>query len=282
MSAAGLSVRLLWEEGTDIDELMEASGVALGGLEIDGFELREGPGWVELLVALGPVSSEDVKSALRSEGLEVQSARDHSYAEVDWATQWRQHFRPLRIGRLDVLPSWCSPPDDAGALLWIDPSMAFGTGLHPTTRLCLERLQFGLPPASVLDLGTGSGILALAALVLGSPSAVAIDNDPEAIRVALENAARNELEARLELSTHEGPDTWPEATHPLVLANILARPLVELAPAITRRVAPGGRLVLAGLLQTQADQVEDAYAACGLRPAGRFHEEEWTALELMA
>jgi len=283
MSRPGVRIRVSFdEEALEVDELMEASGAALGALAIDGFELREGPSWFELVVALGEVDADEVVEALRAEGLEPTEVQAHAYADVDWATQWRTHFKPLRLGDLDVLPSWCTAPDDAGALLWLDPSTAFGTGLHPTTRLCLERMQVGARPDSMLDLGTGSGILALGALVLGVGRAVGIDNDPEATRVATENAERNQLLDRIDLQTHAGPETWPADRHPLVLANILAEPLVQLAPAIAARVAPGGRLVLSGLLVEQGDTVEAAYAAAGLRPSGRFVEGEWVALELLA
>jgi ribosomal protein L11 methyltransferase len=283
MTRPGVLIRIPFdEEELDADELMEASGSALGTLAIDGFELREGPGWFDLVVALGDAEADEVVSALRAEGLEPIEVRTHAYEDVDWATQWRTHFKPLRVGRLDVLPSWCAAPDDAGALLWLDPSTAFGTGLHPTTRLCLERMQAGPTPETILDLGTGSGILALGALVLGTPRAVAIDNDPEAIRVALENADRNRLTERIRLETHDAPETWPDAQYALVLANILAEPLTELASAIAARVAPGGRLVLAGLLVEQGDAVEAAYRKAGLRPVGRFEEGEWVALELHA
>jgi ribosomal protein L11 methyltransferase len=161
----------------------------------------------------------------------------------------------------------------------LDPGMAFGTGTHPTTSLCLAALSDLLaarPGASVLDVGTGSGLLAIAAAKLGAGRVAANDNDPVAIEVARENAERNG--ARLELTGAAVGEI--AGAFDLVVANILANTLVELAPDVAARVAPGGTVLLAGILVPQEDEVRAAYVAEGLRPALERRDGEWSLLTL--
>ncbi|MBN8413499.1 50S ribosomal protein L11 methyltransferase [Halomonas denitrificans] len=186
----------------------------------------------------------------------------------DWEREWMDSFEPLRMGqRLWIVPSWHQPPEDDAVNLHLDPGLAFGTGTHPTTALCLEWLDGlavdgALDDVELLDVGCGSGILAIAALKLGAASAVATDIDPQALTASRDNAERNAIEAsRLTLRY---PEQMGGETFPLVLANILAGPLVELAPTIAGHVAPGGRLALSGILEAQADEVIDAYRDQGL------------------
>jgi ribosomal protein L11 methyltransferase len=205
--------------------------------------------------------------------------------EQDWSVAWRAHHKPMRIGpRALVHPPWEAPAVSGGEVrIAIDPGMAFGTGSHPTTALCLERLDELLAEragADVLDIGTGSGILAISAALLGAGRVCATENDPVALEAARRGAALNGLAAdRIELLVVE-PDRVPGAPFGIVLANILLNTLVELAPAIAARVAPAGRLVLSGLLAEQGDEVEAAYRAQGLRTVGREQREEWIRVEL--
>lgn len=180
-------------------------------------------------------------------------------ADEDWAQSWKAHYRPLAVGRrLWVVPSWCSPPNPEAVNISLDPGLAFGTGDHPTTALCLEWLsEQPLTGRSVLDYGCGSGILAIAALKLGAREAWAVDIDPQALDVTRGNAVRNEVGGGLHvLDPRALPAGWQAD---IVVANILAGTLMELAPELGARVRPGGRLVLCGLLVEQANGVRARY-----------------------
>ncbi|MEF3193413.1 MAG: 50S ribosomal protein L11 methyltransferase [Halothiobacillaceae bacterium] len=181
--------------------------------------------------------------------------------DQDWERAWMDQFQPLRFGkRLWIVPSWLEAPDPQAVNILLDPGLAFGTGTHPTTALCLEWLDGAdVLDKNVLDYGCGSGILAIAALKLGAHEAFGIDIDPQALTATRDNAARNAIMAdRL----HTGlPGALPEeARFDVLLANILMGPLLELAPTLTKHVKPGGVLVLSGLLAEQADAVMAAYA----------------------
>lgn len=192
---------------------------------------------------------------------------------TDWDKAWREHFKPVKIGaRLWIRPSWEASQGEPEVVL--DPGTAFGTGAHATTAMCLLELERELAPgAEVLDVGCGSGILAIGALKLGAGRAVAVDNDPEAVRVTRENALRNGV-------TVEAGTELPGGRFPLVVANILAETLIELAEPIAARVAPGGVLLLSGILGEQADRVAAAYLERGLsREPGRG-EGEWVLVKL--
>ncbi len=178
-------------------------------------------------------------------------------AEADWVRLTQSQFEPIRISeRLWIVPSWHTAPDPAAINLALDPGLAFGTGSHPTTRLCLEWLAANVTPGcSVLDYGCGSGILAIAAKKLGAGRTAGVDVDPAALASAAENAARNDVTIRL-LSSNEPLDERFER----VVANILTNPLMLLAPLLSARLETGGRLALSGVLETQAEQVIAAYA----------------------
>ena len=191
--------------------------------------------------------------------------------ELDWVRQTQAQFEPIPIGeRLWITPSWHLPSgDSAGDRLPIvlDPGLAFGTGSHPTTRMCLEWLDANLAPgATVLDYGCGSGILAIAAARLGAGGVVAIDIDPQAVESTCANAAVN----RVSIEARE-PGGTPPAPADVVVANILANPLRILAPLLSSLVRPGGWLVLAGLLDRQAEEIAACYPGVAL--------EAWRSLD---
>jgi ribosomal protein L11 methyltransferase len=175
-----------------------------------------------------------------------------------WEREWLKDFRPMRFGRrLWVAPAGQHPPGPASAVLELDPGLAFGTGTHATTALCLEWLDREIHGGErVLDYGCGSGILALAALKLGAGDAVACDIDPQALTATRDNAAKNGLGDRIEIA--EAPDAV-DGSFDVVLANILARPLIELAPRLASLCRKGGAIVLAGMLDRQAGEVAEAY-----------------------
>ena len=197
--------------------------------------------------------------------------------DKDWSRAWMDDFHPLRFGeRLWIVPSWHEPPQAQGVNILLDPGLAFGTGTHATTRLCLEWLDAHPPQeAEVIDYGCGSGILALGAAKLGATWVRCVDNDPQALLATAENARRNGCEARL--TTYLPGDLPPEPVD-LLLANILAGPLVELAPRLTALVRPGGHIVLSGILAEQASMVSDAYReAFEMGPIAEH--EGWVRLE---
>jgi len=179
--------------------------------------------------------------------------------DQDWERSWMDNFQPMRFGRrLWIVPSWHAAPEPDAVNLLLDPGLAFGTGTHPTTALCLEWLdEQDLRGHQVIDFGCGSGILAIAALLLGAEQAIGTDIDPQALEASRDNAGRNGIEpARFPLYL---PEQLPVAQADVVVANILAGPLVALAPQITALVKPGGRLALSGVLAEQAEEVRAAY-----------------------
>ncbi|NIQ97454.1 MAG: 50S ribosomal protein L11 methyltransferase [Desulfuromonadales bacterium] len=200
----------------------------------------------------------------------------------DWAQEWKQYFTAERFGRrLVVRPSWeAFAAAEGDAVLTLDPGMAFGTGTHGTTRLCLEALvelfDAGATPASVLDVGTGSGILAMACAVLGSRRVLACDIDAGACRVARENVADNDLQALVEIT--EAPLETLEGRFEAVVANILAEENVRLAPQLVERLAPRGHLILSGILIEKEALVRDGFAPWFGGPPQVRRQGEWSCL----
>ena len=193
--------------------------------------------------------------------------------ELDWVRISLDQFKPITIGRFWIKPSWNDEPTPQGlAILNLDPGLAFGTGMHPTTQLCLEWLSAN-PPSSqtVMDFGCGSGILGVAAGCLGASQITGLDIDPQALIATEHNASLNHLVVETLL-----PDQTPDRTFDVVVANILANPLIELANTLTKLSRPGGKIVMSGLLEEQADQVRAAY------PAITFDDDQsregWTCL----
>ena len=179
--------------------------------------------------------------------------------DKDWEREWMDNFHPIRFGnRLWVCPSWRDIPDPTAVNVMLDPGLAFGTGTHPTTALCMEWLDSqDLTDSLVVDFGCGSGILGIAALKLGGKRVVGIDIDPQAIEASTANAARNHVAGQIELYL---PKDQPKLEADVVVANILAGPLAELSQIISAYVRPGGLLALSGILESQAQAVIDAYS----------------------
>lgn len=210
--------------------------------------------------------------------------------ERNWAEAWKKHYRPIPVGRkLIIVPAWMDSPDEKRIPIRIDPGMAFGTGTHPTTRLCLEFEEKILGEqgvtsgVQVIDVGCGSGILSVAALKLGASRALGVDVDPEAIESARKNAQINAISERLELGTGSlsqilaGQFSIRRA--PLVLANILAPVIIRLLDeGLAGLLAPGGDLLLSGILEEQAASVEAAARKVGLEIQERLQFEDWVAL----
>ncbi len=202
-------------------------------------------------------------------------------AEEDWAEAWKKFFFVQRIGeRIVIKPSWREyQPEPRDVVLELDPGMAFGTGLHPTTRMCVVACeQLVWPGAKVLDLGTGSGILAIAAAKLGASSVLALDVDGVAAQVASRNAAMNGLGDLIQVrqgSIEQAPDS---DGYDLVLANIIASVIAELAPALKDAVGPGGALVASGIIEEKEGLVREALEAAGLRVDDTMAEGDWRAL----
>lgn len=275
MAWTQLSIRL---PGTRVG-VAEASLEAYGALAVTCLDAADQP-ILEPAPAATPLWGAVRLQALFPQGTDLGSLhrelqrtlggdlRDWSQADLperDWTRAWMDDYRPMRFGRrLWVVPHGMQPPDAAAVNVRLDPGLAFGTGTHPTTALCLEWLDGEpLQGRSVIDFGCGSGILAVAALRLGAKAATAIDNDPQALTAAAENAGRNGVAGALTVLDVQAP---PPAPADVVLANILSSVLVELAQELTQLTRPGGRLVLSGVLDYQAEQVMAAFGA-----AVRFH-----------
>lgn len=184
--------------------------------------------------------------------------RIEALEDKDWERAWMDNYHPIPFAnRLWICPSWLPIPEEAKVVLKLDPGLAFGTGTHETTHLCLSWLdQADLAGKKVMDYGCGSGILGLAALLLGAESAMGIDNDPQALIASEDNAGRNGLAGQFPVYL---PNQAPNDTFDILIANILAGPLISLSEAISQRVKPDGKLVLSGILANQSEEIKKAY-----------------------
>jgi ribosomal protein L11 methyltransferase len=201
-------------------------------------------------------------------------------ADRDWERAWMDRYKPMRFGnRLWIYPWNVEPPDDATrVVVRLDPGLAFGTGTHPTTALCLEWLDcLDLAGKTVLDYGCGSGVLAIAALALGARRAIGIDNDPQALVASRDNAGRNDVAGRLRLFA---PDALVDG-EPCdgLVANILARPLEELAPHFAQRARPGAPFAISGILAGQEPDLLARYRACGFSSLRVARREGWARID---
>lgn len=273
---------LCWQHGAAAVSLLDAADQPL---------LEPGPGetplWSEVVVeALLPADGgvEHLAMALLA-AQRIDALSDlhiEAVAETAWERAWMDSFQAMRFGqRLWICP-WHQPPEPSWShVLRLDPGLAFGSGTHATTALCLEWLDgAALKEASVIDFGCGSGVLGLAAAVLGANTVVAVDHDPQALLATQDNAERNHLQATLTVCT---PDAFAATDQraDCVLANILAEPLIGLAPALMARLKPGAWLVLSGILSEQAARVTAAYQT-QLGPAQHAEQDGWVRLVFQA
>jgi len=226
---------------------------------------------VSVLFAEHEDASGVVAAAAHASGARILAQSELALIDdEDWVRLSQAQFSPFRMGRLWIGATWHTPPGEAPAIVRIDPGLAFGTGSHPTTRLVLgflERMVRG--GESLLDYGCGSGILAIAAAKLGAGPIDAVDIDPQAVDVTRANARANTVELRASL-----PESLGRGSYDLVVANILAQPLIELAPELASRTRRGGRIALAGILESQAEEVRAAYAGTFDMTIGE-REEGW-------
>jgi len=214
--------------------------------------------------------------------------------ETNWMEAWKERYQPIQIGQnLVIVPAWMESPTPDRIAVRIDPGMAFGTGTHPTTQLCLkileseiqEALTMPTPPQaiSIIDIGCGSGILSIAALKMGAANAIGVDTDVEAIKAAHDNAKLNGIKHGLRLGVGSLADiqsgTFGDTQAALVLANILAPVIVRLLQdGLANLVSCGGKLILSGILETQVQEVESAVHESGMQMVGRYQSADWAAL----
>lgn len=280
----------LAERAADVLRELDPSGVSIEdpieAMDHDGtYRLREdAPALVKAYVraARDDAVTPLVRSMLEEAGVDGE-VWTRFVREQDWAEAWKAHFQAQRYGRIVVCPSWLEARLGPGeVLVRLDPGMAFGTGDHPTTRACLLALDRYLRPGdAVLDVGTGSGILALAAARLGAGTVAALDIDPVCVEVARRNVEDNGLAGKVEVALGSVGERWPFATpasgrFDLVVANIIAKALIELAAALRDAVRPGGLLVLSGIVAERAHEVERAFE--DMEPVERVAEGDWRTL----
>ena len=256
-----------------LEEWLFEQGALAVSLEDNADEplLEPGPGetplWQDVKVTAlftGSVNLLPIKQALPSSLLAGDSRNDISTLEDrDWERVWMEDFTPIQMGpRLWICPSWTPPPEEALVPVLLDPGLAFGTGTHATTAMCLNALD-GLIRGNerIVDFGCGSGILAIAALKLGAGCALGVDNDPQAVFASRDNAQRNDIDAddfAVVLPNDEVIAQWIGSAD-LMVANILAGPLMELADQLISLTAPGGVILLTGVLEAQAPQLIERY-----------------------
>jgi ribosomal protein L11 methyltransferase len=226
------------------------------------------------------------RMALSTAGI-ASEVQVRAVEEEDWAEAWKEHFHVERYGtRIVVVPSWRSydaRPSDI--TITLDPGMAFGTGQHETTRMCLEALERTVTPgAAVLDVGCGSGILSLAAAKLGARSVTALDIDEVAVRVTRENACVNGTPSAITAAQGSLGEMWPfdeplRGRYDVVVANIIARVIVELAPDLVAALSPSGRLIVSGVIEEREREVVDSLAASGGRIEAVHKMGDWRCIE---
>jgi ribosomal protein L11 methyltransferase len=227
------------------------------------------------LAAAGTDAAQLVAAAARAAALPMPDFRTGRVEDEDWVQRSRAQFGPIRVAETFwIVPSWCDPPDPSATVVRLDPGLAFGTGSHVSTRLILKFLLNNVPARErVLDYGCGSGILAIAAAMLGAADVAAVDIDPQALTAAQENASANSVSLRV-----MAPESLPAGSYDVVLANILAGPLIALEPQLASRTRAGGRLALSGILESQAAEVVAAYARDFDASVGAV-EEGWALVQ---
>ena len=224
---------------------------------------------------------EFIKARLDAEGIEYETSIV-GVNEEDWANNWKQYYHTQRIGkRIIVTPSWEEyVPAEGEVQMRLDPGMAFGTGTHDTTRLCLELLEEVVTPETrILDVGTGSGILSVGGVLLGAPSALGVDIDPVAVKVANENAEINEVTGKTEFVCGDLTDKV-HGKFEIVTANIVADVIIRLLSTVKNYLLKGGVLIVSGIIDTRADEVENACHEAGFITEKRLEHGGWVAIKL--
>ena len=224
---------------------------------------------------------EFIKARLDAEGIEYETSIV-GVNEEDWANNWKQYYHTQRIGkRIVVTPSWEEyTPSGDDVQMRLDPGMAFGTGTHDTTRLCLELLEEVVTPETrILDVGTGSGILSVGGVLLGAPSALGVDIDPVAVKVANENADINEVSDKTEFVCGDLTDKV-HGKFEIVTANIVADVIIRLLSTVKNYLLKGGVLIVSGIIDTRADEVENACHEAGFVTEKRLEHGGWVAIKL--
>jgi len=212
------------------------------------------------------------------ESVDHKTITTREFKDQDWERSWMDDFHPMKFGkRLWICPSWQNPPDKNAVNVILDPGLAFGTGTHQTTSLCLEWLDKYINDTElVIDYGCGSGILAIAALKLGAKQAVGIDNDPQAIIASKNNSDKNKI-SRDQFKVHLPHEQQNDLTADVLVANILAKPLMTLAPSICNSIKTNGKFALSGILREQADEVANVYSAyCDIDKI--IHRDDWVLI----
>jgi ribosomal protein L11 methyltransferase len=243
--------------------------------------LGETPLWQETRVTglfSADIDSSQLADSVRTHAkLDAKQLHWHILEDKDWEREWMTNYHPIQCSeQFWICPSWMEPPDPSAHNLILDPGLAFGTGTHPTTFMCLQWLaKQDCSKQEVMDYGCGSGILGIATLLLGAHSFTGVDIDPQALIATRDNAERNHL-------NHECidiylPEDAPNKTYDMVLANILAGPLVELSDTLIEMLKPGAKLCLSGVLATQEEAIRNAYAG-NIAFAETAHHEEWICL----
>lgn len=275
---------------------LTGNGVCVDNLAVDAFSTSEIPDSTRVVIK-AYLPAEDASAppmheletfmaglALRYPDASFPLPSLSAVTAEDWSNSWKVHFKPLRVGKhLLIVPTWEEAAELAGDLvIRIDPGMAFGTGGHETTRLCLELLEAVLENGpllsipSLLDLGTGSGILAIAANLLGAGRILALDIDPDAVTVARENLALNDMSDRIECGTV--PLESLTENFDIILANILAEELVRLSSSLAERLLPGGSLILSGILAEKEQMVRQGFSFQPLTYLRTVSDGEWVAM----
>jgi ribosomal protein L11 methyltransferase len=248
-----------------------------GGNRIEGY-LPEAPDADHILAQLTRRAGE-----LLQDGIHV-NIQAETVADQDWADAWKQHFHVIRItDRIVVKPAWQPfDPEPGDLVIHLDPGMAFGTGTHPSTCMCLRQIQAGLTPGQTfLDVGCGSGILMIAAAGLGASRVVGVDTDPAAVAVAEENLEKNNVprdQYLLCAGTLDQMDQMDQTEYDLIAANIIAQTLVAIMADIRKRMAPGGRAVLSGIIRERQQEVDAALQQHGLVILNRDTDAEWVTI----
>ncbi len=242
-------------------------------------ELKK-PGGVECALEIYFDSTIEAEIAARAlEHFPVKGRAIREYAAEDWAESWKKHFKPMNIGRnLRVVPPWLAGQSDRIELV-INPGLSFGTGNHFTTRFCLEQLDRFVPQSgakTMLDVGTGSGVLAIAAVKLGVKKALGVDFDPVCVECSIENAQANGVSEHTSFRQHDITDGWPDEKYDMVCANIYASLLIDNAATLLR--VAGKYLLLTGIREVELDGVADTFVRLGGREIVRDGDGEWSGL----